>query len=313
MSKKTDLEAYLGKGRVKEKVNLAPYLTMKTKTIARYFFEARTREDLIAAKKASLLLDIPLILIGVGSNLIIVKNKLDFLVVVNKYIHKEIIGREGDSVMLSVSSGYPVGKLIQETINEGLSGFEYHLGLPGTVGGAVFMNSKWTKPVSSFGDNLIYAFVIDNKGKVKRVEREYFQFSYGFSILQKTREILLEAVFKMRKTDPPILKEAAADSLKYRRLTQPTGFYTSGCFFKNITLLEKEKHGLPTTSAGYLIDKSGLKGLRVGNFYVSPKHANFIVHEGEGETADLLKLVKLIKKKVKEKFGIDLQEEVIVI
>jgi len=148
---------------------------------------------------------------------------------------------------------------------------------------------------------------------VKKVAKSYFKFAYDYSILQKTGEIVLEAVFRLKKIDPKILQDRAARSFKYRKKTQPFGVASSGCFFRNISDEEKNKRNLPTASAGYLIDKAGLKGFTVGGFYVSPIHANFIINKGNGKNEDLIKLLGIIKKGVKEKFGVELEEEVIII
>ena len=109
------------------------------------------------------------------------------------------------------------------------------------------------------------------------------------------------------------IKEKAAWALDYRKKTQPFGVASSGCFFRNISRPEKERLNLPTTSAGYLIDKAGLKDFSVGSFYVSPIHANFIVNRKEGSREDLIKLLGIIKDKVKYKFGVELEEEVIIV
>lgn len=313
MSVLNQLEVILGKGRVKSDFNLSPYLTLKTQTVAQYYFEARSATDLVAAIKVTLTLKIPFFFIAGGSNYAITKNKIAGLVVHNKYIKKEMIESDKNSLTLLVSSGYPVTKLVKETVDDGLAGIEYHLGLPGTVGGAVYMNSKWTHPVSYFGDTLVFANLVDKAGKVKRVERDYFQFAYDYSILHETREIVLEVAFRLIKSDPAILQKKAKEAMEYRRSTQPFGVYTSGCFFRNISKDDKEKKLLPTSSAGYLIDKAGLKGKTVGNFVVSDKHANFIINKGNGEAKDLVKLIAIVKETVHNKFGINLKEEVIVI
>jgi len=307
------LEKILGKNKVKQNVNLSPYLTLRTKTIARFYFEANTREDLVAAKKASLETSLPMFMIGGGSNMVIAKPQLVGLIVRNRYMVKKIVEDNGTYIILSVSSGYPASRLVKETTDQGLSGFEFQLGLPGTVGGAIYMNSKWTHPLTYFGDNLIKACLIDSKAQVKTVDRNYFHFAYDYSILQKTKEILLEAEFKMKRTDPNLLKKQAKEALDYRKKTQPMGVFSSGCFFRNISVDEMKKISSPTTSAGYLIDKAGLKGKSVGNFVVSDVHANFIINKGEGNPKDLVELVKIIKDRVKEKFGITLNEEVLII
>lgn len=298
-----ELKKSLGKPRVRQHVVLSSYTTFKIGGWAEFYFEAETREDLIKAYQVSKKLKIPLFLLGGGSKLAIVRKKIPGLVVRNLYQKKEIINEKKDYVDLLVSSGYLVSKLVLETIEQGFEGLEYHLGLPGTVGGAIFMNSKWTKPLFYFGDYLICGYLIDENGKIKKVDRDYFQFAYDFSILQKTKEILLEAIFRLKKTDPAILKKRGEEALNYRKQTQPMGVFSSGCFFKNIN----------GKSAGYLIEQCGLKGYRVGDFYVSEKHANFIINRGKGKGEDLMELIRIIKEKVREKFGVKLEEEVILI
>jgi UDP-N-acetylmuramate--L-alanine ligase/UDP-N-acetylenolpyruvoylglucosamine reductase len=289
--------------KIQKNINLLPFNTLRTNTIAEYFLEAKTREDLIEGKRFALKNDFPLFILAGGSNLAIVKDKIGGLVIRNSYKELKLLKETDIDVLLLVSSGYPVSLLVSETINKGYQGFEYHKGLPGTVGGAIYGNSKWTKPMSYFGENLIYAYLINGRGQDKKVSRDYFQFAYDYSILQKTKEILLEAVFQLKKTDPEILKKRSEFAFEYRKKTQPMGVKTFGCFFKNVS----------GKSAGQLIDQVGLKGFAVGDFFISPIHANFIVNRGNGKAKDLLKLVKIIKEKVKDKFGIELQEEVIVI
>lgn len=298
---------------IEKNKDITQFLTLKTKVKAKYFFEAKSREDLIEIKKYSLEKKIPLILLGGGSNLAIIKDEIKGIVVKNSYQELKILEEKDDQVVISVSSGYPVSLLIAKSIEYGWSGFEYHLGLPGTVGGAIYMNSKWTKPLSYFSDNLIYAYLLDNQAKIKKVKKNYFKFAYDYSILQETKEILLEAIFQLKKDKKEEIEKRAYQALDYRKKTQPFGVFTCGCFFQNISIKEKEEKNLPTTSAGYLIDQAGLKGFSVGDFYVSDIHANFIINKGKGKKDDLLKLLSIIKQKVKEKFDIDLKEEVILI
>ena len=288
---------------IQKNKDLVQFNTLRTSSVAEYFLEAKTREDLIEGKKFALKNKLPLFILAGGSNLAIVQEKIRGLVVKNNYLKLEVIKETDDYVNLLVSSGYPVSKLVSETVEKGYQGFEYHKGLPGTVGGAIYMNSKWTKPVSYFGENLLYAYLIDGRRPDKKVNKNYFQFAYDYSILQKTKEILLEAVFKLKKIDPEILKKRSEFAFEYRKKTQPMGVKTSGCFFKNIS----------GKSAGQMIDQVGLKGFAVGDFFVSPVHANFIINRGNGKNKDLLKLIKIIKEKVKEKIGVELEEEVIII
>ncbi|MBI3366010.1 UDP-N-acetylmuramate--L-alanine ligase [Candidatus Roizmanbacteria bacterium] len=301
-SEELEVRDYKEKLNVERNKELFPHLTLRTHTNAEYYVDAKSREELIISRKFATEKKIPFFILGGGSNLAITKKVIKGIVVKNSYQRLEIIEENNDTVDLLVSSGYPVSRLVAETVKKGYEGFEYHKGLPGTVGGAIYMNSKWTKPISYFGDALFYAYLASDYGKVIKVDRKYFKFDYDYSILQKTREIVLEIVFRLKKVSPKILEKRAQEAFEHRLKTQPFGVATSGCFFKNPG----------STSAGYLIDKAGLKGYSVGNFIVSDKHANFIINKGNGKSEDLKKLISLIKSKVKEKFGVELEKEVIV-
>lgn len=296
------LESKLGKGRVKIDLPLSKYTTMRVGGPAQFLFIAEIKDDLVKSFALSCQLDLNFTILGGGSNVAVTDKGIKGLVVINRLVKKEIVGEDSLEAIVKVSSGYPVTRLVKELIEEGLGGLEYHSGLPGTLGGAIFMNSKWTHPTSYVGDNLIKAELITKKGEVREVKKSYFNFAYDYSILQRTGELLLTATFRLKKEDKNKLQERAKLSLKYRLKTQPFGVATSGCFFKNVE----------GKSAGRLIDQVGLKGYQIGNFLVSDKHANFITNQGGGKSKDLLKLVNLVKKKVKDKFGVELEEEVIV-
>lgn len=286
---------------IQKNIELFPYLTLRTKTKAEYFVDAKSREDLIDAQKYATEKRLSFFMLGGGSNLAFTKETIKGLVVKNSYQKFEVISEDDFSVKLLVSSGYPVSRLVQQTVEKGYEGFEYQKGLPGTVGGAIYMNSKWTHPVAYFSDSFLFANIIDINGIDRKEEKKYFQFAYDYSILQKTKEIVLEAVFRLRKISPEILEKRAKEAFEYRLKTQPFGVATSGCFFRNPS----------KQSAGYLIDKAGLKGYSVGDFIISDKHANFILNKGNGKSEDLLKLLSIIKDRVKKKFGVELEEEVI--
>lgn len=301
MSKVNELKKMLG--NVRENFDISPHITLRSHTVAEFFYIAENEKDLIRAHEICRQLEIPFFVIGGGSNLAILKKKLAGLTVKYTASVLKIINVTPRFTVIEVSGGYPVTRLVNETVNLGLSGFEYHLGLPGTVGGAIYMNSKWTKPLNYFGDNLIGAKLLTAKNEIKKVDRHYFHFAYDTSILQKTKEIVLTATFELKKEDREMLKKRAKDALAYRHQTQPFGVATSGCFFRNVE----------GRSSGYLIDKAGLKDLRVGAFIVSPKHANFIINTGNGQPQDLRKMLKIVKDRVKNKFGVELKEEVIII
>jgi UDP-N-acetylmuramate dehydrogenase len=299
--------------RIKKDKNISLHLTLRTETVAALYLEAESGEDLKNAVQIASELSIPVFILGGGSNLAILKDRIEALVIRNMYVKKEIINDTEEYADVLFSGGYPMSRVVKETTEAGLSGFEYHLGLPGTIGGAVYMNSKWTMPVSYAGDSLISAQIMSKDGAIRTVNREYFEFAYDYSVLQKTREFFIEGVFRLKKEDPEVLKKRAQDSLRYRKETQPFGVNTGGCFFQNITEEDKVRNKLPTKSAGYLIDKAGLKGKKVGGYVVSDKHANFIINTGTGKPEDLKTILTEIKATIKEKYGVDLKEEVVVI
>ncbi|MDO8610374.1 MAG: UDP-N-acetylmuramate dehydrogenase [bacterium] len=308
-----ELEQILGKNRVEINKNIFQYISLRTTTIAEYFFEANTKDDLQNARKITNKLKIPFILLGGGTNLAILHSQLKGLVVKNSYINKEIIEETNKTITLLVSSGYPVSKLVQESVESGMEGLEYHKGLPGSVGGAVAMNSKWTKHYSYFSDTLFFAYIMDDLGNIRKVDKSYFQFAYDYSIVQNTKEVIIDVAFKCNKMNSDVLIKRAKETQEYRSYTQPHGNATCGCFFKNISKKDQERLRLPTTSAGYLIDQSGLKNFQIGNFSVSEIHANFIINKGDGHLKDLVQLINIIKIKVKDKFGVELEEEVKII
>ena len=303
MSLSQNLKESLGENRIREDVDLSTYTTMGIESTAEFFFEARSEEDLVLSHKVARKLGLPFFLIGGGSNVVMVSRQIKGLIVCNRYQGKKRIEEENDHFILEVSSGYPLSKIIQELAREGFSGIEYLFGIPGTVGGAVCMNAKWTNPMHSIGDSVEYAYIMDRNSSIRKVGREYFKFANGYSAIQDTKEVIIRIGFLLTKSNVASIKETMNTMLQYRKKTQPQGILSNGCFFKNPT----------PSSAGFLIEKAGLKGFSVGNFAVSNIHANYIVHKGGGTGKDLRTLVELIKQKVEKKFGIVLKEEVVII
>lgn len=297
-----DKNKFVEKGlTIEESVDLYPFLTMKVHAKAKYFTKVSSRQQLIEAILLAKKMNFPYVILGGGSKIVPSSSEILKLIVLNKYEKLEVLKEENNQVEILVSSGYPTSLFVFEMINQGLAGVEYFWGLPGTVGGAIYTNAKWTKPLSYFTDCLKYAYLVEKNGTVKKVDSSYFKFSYDFSFIQKTQEVILEAVFVLKKEKVSLLKEKANFALEYRKKTQPIGKFSAGCFFKNIE----------GVSAGYLIDQCGLKGLTYGGFTISQKHGNFIINENEGKVEDLWRLAAKIKEKVYQRFKITLEEEVI--
>jgi UDP-N-acetylmuramate dehydrogenase len=247
----------------------------------------------------------PVRVLGGASNIVISDKGIKGLVIRNMVSSKEIIEETETSVLVRITSGYSMTRLAKETAEAGWSGFEHHLGLPGTLGGALFMNSKWVNPDTTYyvGDTLVKAQLVTPEGETRIVEKEYFDFGYDYSTIQHTGEIVVWAEFSMMKDDPEKLMQQGKDALAYRKQTQPFGVSTSGCFFKNVN----------GESAGKMIDQLGLKGHRVGGAFVSDIHANFILNDGTATTYDVEELLADIKKKVKDHYNVELEQEVSII
>lgn len=264
----------------------------------------KTIEELKTAVKLSIEKNIKYYLLAGGSNTIFSDKKIGANVILNRIVEKKIISQSDTELVLEISSGYPLGKLIGELLVDGWSGFEWFAGMPGSIGGAVYMNSKWMREGPYFiGDNLISAQILDKNGIVKTVNKAYFNFSYGYSELQKNEDILLSAQFKFVRRELEELKTISQEVMAHRLSTQPRNGFTAGCFFKNVNSI----------SAGKLIEEAGLKGRCIGQFYISNIHANFIIHKGNGKIEDLISLIDLIKTEVKSKYNVELQNEVEII
>ena len=306
------LEKKMGE-RIQKNKNLAPFFALKMHSVAEYYFEPTNIQDWKEIMNIVFEYDIPYLIIGGGSNIAVFQERISGIVLRNRFIDKSIEDETVDYVDFNISSGYPMSMLVKETVDLGYSGFEYHYGLPGTLGGAIYMNSKWTRPLSYVSDSLMIATIMDIEGMVRQESRDYFEFAYDYSMLQNTGEIFLEGIFRLTKHDVVDLQKRSEEAMDYRKNTQPFGVATGGCFFQNISKKEQERDSLPTGSAGYLIDAAGLKGKTIGGFQVSEKHANFIINTGNGKSEDLRELIDVVKAKVKDQFDIELKEEVRVV
>ena len=320
-TKYEELKKILG-DRLKGNVMLAPFTTFKIGGPADLFYEARTVDELVQAVAEAGKLKIPVFVLGGGSNLLIGDKGVRGLVVKNSTSKIVIRGVKGSFaagksgsglIYVEADSGVILNQLVRFTIEEGLSGLEMHLGLPGTVGGAVFMNSKWTKPAGAVGDVVYQANIFRRTNEMVTVPKAYFNFGYDSSVLQKSGDLVLSVVFRLAKSTKDKLWEAANGSIVYRRLTQPQGVFTSGCTFRNLSKAEALAAATPNqiTSAGFLLDHAGLKGLTVGGAEVSKMHANFIVNKNHATAFQVVQLIELCRGRVREKFSVTLKEEIV--
>lgn len=290
---------------------------------ADYYSEVDSIDVFVKLVKAAKQLLLPVVVIGQGTNILVSDKGIEGVVIKNNCRKFEVAGMQGrvkdrkltfDKAHVLAESGAIMNQLVRFTLDQGMQGLEYHLGLPGTVGGAVFMNSNFPKKGVHVGDSLHKTKLLTLSGEVKEVDASYFRFAYDHSILQQTHEIVLSVIFKFLPEDKESLWEKGNEALNYRLSTQPKGA-SAGCSFRNISIVEALQAITPggETSAGYLIDKAGLKGKRVGNAMVSLLHANYIMNMGDAKAEDVVNLVAVIKEEVLRKFKVHLQLEVLII
>ncbi len=304
-----------------ENVPLAPFTTFKIGGLADLFYEARTVEYLVGAVIKARGMKVPVTILGGGSNILIGDKGIRGLVIKNNTGAITIRGIKGKvkageasgKVFVEADSGVIFNKLVRFTVEEGLGGLEAHLGLPGTVGGAIFMNSKWTKPAVYVGDAVYQVTILTPQNEIKVLDRSYFRFAYDTSIIQKTGDIVLRVVFALTPQNKEDLWRVANSSVAYRRESQPQGVKSPGCTFRNISKAQAVAAATPghTTSAGFLVDHAGLKGAAVGDAQISPIHANFIINNGGASAHDVIELIERARAKVKKHFGVELEEEIV--
>lgn len=286
--------------------SLAPYTYAKVGGPAEYFYEAKSKTDLIAVLTAAIKDKVPFRLLGAGSNILVSDSGVAGLVVRNRANHLKF----QDNLVMA-ETGVVVNQLVNQSLSHGLQGLEEFLGIPGTVGGAVYNNSHHLKHL--IGDYIVAVEVLNPSGEVVTLKNEDMEFAYDYSRLQHSGEIALEVTFGLKSHhNPEELRQLAEAALKRRRTTQPLEYPSTGCMFKNIGEKNAREFHTPDgiTSAGALIDKAGLKGLKIGGAKVSDLHANFIINTGRATAADYKEISDLMIKKVKEKFGVTLEREV---
>ena len=256
----------------------------------------KTREELSKLLKYAYQKKISAIFIGSGSNILVWDKGFDGIVISLKKSFKNLTIKRNSQII--VEAGVMLGTMVKQAMAAEIGGLESLIGVPGTVGGALIMNA------GAFGSEISKYFeeakTMTIEGDTKSYKKGEIEFSYRHSTFPKN-EILLEATFQCKRGKPAeILKDrkVASDG---RKSNQPLKFRSAGSIFKNPS---------DSLAAGYLIDKTGLKGTERGGAAISEKHANFIVNMGDATAADVLYLIKLAKKYVAKKFHINLELEV---
>ncbi|MDF2681619.1 MAG: murB [Brevibacillus sp.] len=277
---------------------LANHTTWRIGGPADLLIQPKDKDSLQAALQIIHRHEIPWSVIGRGSNLLVRDGGIRgaVLKVAEGLSHCEFRGEE-----VCVGAGYSMIRLAMETGKMGLTGMEFAGGIPGTVGGAVYMNAG--AHGSDLSRILIDAEILFENGERKVLTNEEMSFSYRTSLLQKRKGIVIEARFQLRTGDRKEIAATLAVNKERRRLTQPLQMPCAGSVFRNP----------PGDHAGRLIEAAGLKGYQIGGAQVSEKHSNFIVNCGGATATDVLTLINYVRNTIQSQYGIDMHPEVLVV
>lgn len=279
---------------IRTKTNLARLTSFKIGGEAEYFFKPKNlkslQQILVSAKQAGK----RVFILGSGSNILVSSAGLSGLVI--SLSSKDFKKCRGQDSCIIAGSGLKLNSLILFSRKKNLSGLEFLVGIPGTVGGSLMGNAgAWGK---SIGELVSAVGVIDYNGKLKTFVAKRLKFTYRKSNLNKY--IVLWAKFKLYTEQKDVINFKLSQYLARRKQAQGHRLPNAGCIFKNPA----------GDSAGRLIDGCRLKGKVQGKAVISGQHANFILNAGKAKSQDVLSLMDLMQKKVKQKFGIKLEPEI---
>lgn len=287
-------------GQIETDKPLSSLNTFGTGGPSRFFAEVKTAEELASLIRAANESCIPYFMLGGGSNILISDRGYEGLIIRNSIMG---ISVEGESIISG--AGEKLVDLIDFATQGALSGLEFATGIWGTVGGAIYGNAgAYGADISSI---FVSAQLVDRYGNIREEEMPYFDFGYRYSILKKTSEFVAKAKFALRKGKKESIQAKVDEISALRNEKLPQYEKSAGCFFKNIVDNQAEHGKLP---AGKLLEEIGAKDLHFGGASIFEKHANIIINTGTATSEDIRKLASILKSKVKEKFGIELKEEI---
>jgi UDP-N-acetylmuramate dehydrogenase len=294
----------LDSGRLKRDEPLGQYTTFKIGGPADLFYDATSTDDLAGAVAAARELEIDYFVLGLGANILVGDRGFRGLIIRNTSNHLKFF----EDGRLWVESGAVMAKLIPQAVERGWSGLEHYVGIPSTVGGAVWQNLHFLSPAPERERTMFIAEIfqsaelLTHDGKRQTVDRDYIQFGYDTSTLHKQRDIALAVTFQLDPGDKATMHRIMQENLSWRGGKHPWLEYhpSAGSIFQKIE----------GVGAGRLIDEVGLKGFRHGDAQISHIHANIMVNLGHATAKDVRELISLAQTKVQERFGHKLKVEI---
>ncbi|MBN2478751.1 MAG: UDP-N-acetylmuramate dehydrogenase [Parachlamydiales bacterium] len=276
---------------IKKNISLKNYTTFKIGGYAKFFAAVKSIEDATQAYLFAKKNMLKTFVLGKGSNILFDDSGFSGLVIYNDIDFLDI-----NENSVNVGAGFSFIRLGLVTASKNLSGLEFAAGVPGSVGGAVFMNaSTYDQKISNTIEEVTY---LDEDGNIYIYKKDEMDFKYRHSIFQKKKGIIISAKFLL--TSDENAKQRQLEIVTKKRSNQPMNERNAGCIFKNPENI----------SAKILISECGLVNYKIGKAKVSEKHPNFIINENDASSKDVLLLISHIKKTVFDKTKIKLQEEV---
>lgn len=284
----------IDKINIKENESMSKHTTYKVGGEVKYFITPASIEELIDLLKKLRKDNTNYIIIGNGSNTIFSNNYYDGVVINLSNLNKV----EFEDKKVYVEAGYQLIRLAIDAANRNLSGLEFAAGIPGNVGGSIYMNAgAYKSDMSNIIDEVTF---LDEDLNIKTLKKEELEFGYRESIFQKHNYIIISCVMSLTSGDKNEILEIINNRKERRMSSQPLEYPSAGSVFRNPS---------DTVFAGKLIEDLGLKGYSIGGAKISEKHANFIINTGNATGEDIKKLIDYIKGLVKEKYNIELHVE----
>lgn len=283
---------------------------------AEVFYSAQTRQEAADLLSFCSKNSIEFHILGGASNVIIADEGLKGLVLNLDFKELKLISETDKELIIQADAGIKTAHLVAQAANKGGSGLEGFIGVPGTLGGAIYNNAHYLDNL--IGNHIREVETFDvKKGEIAIFSHEKCEFAYEKSIFQNAKNLLIfSAIFALKKDSPEEIKQRIKDSMERRELRQPLNMPSCGCVFQNPRNTDELKKLFPKFNeaefipSGFLIEQAGLKGAREGDIQVSEKHAAFFVNLGKGRASDVKKLIARVKAVVLEKFDVILKEEV---
>ncbi len=282
---------------IQSHISLADFTTYRVGGLAEWYTSPRTRDELFTAFEWLQGQDLPLTLLGAGSNLLVSDHGISGLVVSTRYLRGSHF--ELEQGRITVAAGEPIAKIAWQAAKRGWQGLEWAVGIPGTIGGAVVMNAGAHNQSTS--DALVRATVLSPDGELQILSAQELGFGYRTSSLQGDRRLVIDATFQLKTgCEREAIMAQTTRNLHQRKNSQPYDKPSCGSVFRN-----------PTPQyAARLIETLGLKGYRIGGAEVSHRHANFILNAGNAKAQDIFNLIHHVQAQVSAQFSLLLEPEV---